>query len=114
MKLKSKISLEVYMAIIVQAVFWVETLYNLMGKYILEEHGASIFKWCSVFLPTVSNGSEWSSFPYPLPWVQVSIFPAACLYITKPIPQPTHSSPEDGGSMFLQSVGIHLQDCMVS
>jgi hypothetical protein len=40
-----KISFEVYMAVIVQAVvFWVVTMYDLTGKYILEKHVASIFK----------------------------------------------------------------------
>jgi hypothetical protein len=49
---------------------------------------------------TPSHGSEWPSS-----------FQAD--YITEPIPQPTHFNPADGGSVFLWSVGICLQNYTV-
>jgi hypothetical protein len=35
-------------------------------------------------------------------------------YITKPVPQPTHFDPKDGGSIFLQNISIYLKDYTMS
>jgi hypothetical protein len=53
--------------------------------------------------------------PFPYPFLGVSVISSLQpVCITKPIPHPTHFNPEEGGNMFLQNVGIHLEGFTVS
>jgi hypothetical protein len=91
--------------------FWRNTLSpSSRLKFKGELNNIALFKRLSYLLfPVAWTGS----IPSPLLWVRVTTLLKAA-YIAEPNPHSTHIDSEDGGSKFLENVGIHLQDCNMS
>jgi hypothetical protein len=60
-----------------------------------------------------SIGPDWT--PFLTPSLRSNDIPFSLpIYITEPIPEPTHINPEDGGSMFLHKAESGYRDYTVS
>jgi hypothetical protein len=69
------------------------------------------FFWSLHYSELQIKMTQIKGFPFLLQWLRVATFISTCLHnLTSHL---THLDPEDGGNMFLQNVGIQLQNYTV-